>query len=236
MDEALIFMAREYMQEIMDIESGFEALKTELALRRDFTLGGAFNLFSRSMQSKVTADELLFGLDRLDVTIAPADIDFFFRRYDSDQDGRLGFWEFSNALLPVDIRYRDDVEQRQQAYEMSLQTKDSFKRVLRRSIDMEIQVEALRVKVWSSLAQLAPLKTIFDQIDSMQRGFITKSDLKRLIDKYSQHVSSVTSLQRSHPDSVEMEAFVRRFNKDKQNGRISLQEWLEELTPMKAEL
>lgn len=113
MDEALIFMAREYMQEVMDIESGFEGLKTELALRRDFTLGGAFNLFSRSLQSKVTADELLFGLDRLDVSIAPADIDFFFRRYDSDQDGRLGFWEFSNALLPVDMRYRDDVEQRQ---------------------------------------------------------------------------------------------------------------------------
>lgn len=113
MDEALIFIAREYMQEVMDIESGFEGLKTELALRRDFTLGGAFNLFSRSLQSKVTADELLFGLDRLDVSIAPADIDFFFRRYDSDQDGRLGFWEFSNALLPVDMRYRDDVEQRQ---------------------------------------------------------------------------------------------------------------------------
>tara|TARA_B110000285_G_scaffold207097_1_gene246188 strand:+ start:455 stop:619 length:165 start_codon:yes stop_codon:yes gene_type:complete len=36
---------------------------------------------------------------------------------------------------------------------------------------------------------------------------------------------------RSHPDSVEMEALVRRFNKDKQNGRISLPEWVEELTP-----
>jgi hypothetical protein len=68
----------------------------------------------------VTADELLFGLDRFDMAVVPNDIDFFFRRYDSDQDGRLGFWEFSSALLPVDIRYRDDVEQRQQAYEMSL--------------------------------------------------------------------------------------------------------------------
>ena len=77
-------MAREYLQEILDIENGFEAVKTELALRRDFTLGGAFNLFSRSMQGKVTADELLFGLDRLDMAIVPADIEFFFRRYDSD--------------------------------------------------------------------------------------------------------------------------------------------------------
>lgn len=79
---------------------------------------------------------------------------------------------------------------------------------------------------------MAPLKAVFDQIDSTDRGFITKIDIKGTVDKYSRHVSSVMSMQRSHPDSVEMEAFVRRFNKDKQNGRISLQEWLEELTPM----
>lgn len=40
----------------------------------------------------------------------PRDVQHFFRRYDSDQDGRLGFWEFSNALLPVDLRYREEVE------------------------------------------------------------------------------------------------------------------------------
>jgi Ca2+-binding EF-hand superfamily protein len=43
----------------------------------------------------------------------------FFNRYDSDQDGRLGFWELSNALLPIDIRQRDEVEQRQGEYKMS---------------------------------------------------------------------------------------------------------------------
>lgn len=59
-------------------------MKTELALRRDFSLGGAFTLFSRSVQGKVTADEVLFGLDRLDLTVVAQDLDFFFRRYDSD--------------------------------------------------------------------------------------------------------------------------------------------------------
>jgi hypothetical protein len=32
-------------------------------------------------------------------------------------------------------------------------------------------------------------------------------------------------------DSIEMEAMIRRFNKDKLNGRISLPEFLEELSP-----
>jgi hypothetical protein len=32
-------------------------------------------------------------------------------------------------------------------------------------------------------------------------------------------------------DSIEMEAMIRRFNKDKLNGRISLPEFIDELTP-----
>ncbi len=32
-------------------------------------------------------------------------------------------------------------------------------------------------------------------------------------------------------DSLEMEGMIRRFNKDKLNGRISLVEFLDELTP-----
>jgi len=32
-------------------------------------------------------------------------------------------------------------------------------------------------------------------------------------------------------EEVEMEGFLRRFNKDKMNGRISLPEFMDELTP-----
>jgi len=35
--------------------------------------------------------------------------------------------------------------------------------------------------------------------------------------------------QHAHPDSVELEAFFRRFNKDKLNGKISMMEFMEEL-------
>ena len=114
---------------------------------------------------------------------------------------------------------------------MSVETRDLFKKVFRRAIDVEVLVESLRVKVHSMLSHSSLLKEIFNKIDSYGRGFITKSDIKRLVDQWQLHVSSVMSIQRSHPDSVEMDAFVRRFNKDKQNGRISLQEWIDELTP-----
>ena len=34
----------------------------------------------------------------------------------------------------------------------------------------------------------------------------------------------------AHPESIEMEALIRRFNKDKSNGKISMPEFIEELT------
>jgi Ca2+-binding EF-hand superfamily protein len=79
-------------------------------LRRDFTLMAAYHQFSRSMQAKITIEEFMFGLDRLDIIMNPQNVELFYRRYDSDQDGRLGFWEFSNSLLPIDFRYREEVE------------------------------------------------------------------------------------------------------------------------------
>lgn len=62
----------------------------------------------------MTIDEFLFGLDRLDIQLRSGEVELFYNRYDSDQDGRLGFLEFSNAFLPLDLRMRDELESRQQ--------------------------------------------------------------------------------------------------------------------------
>lgn len=42
----------------------------------------------------------------------------------------------------------------------------------------------------------------------------------------------VSTLEKAYPDSIEIESLIRRFNKDKQNGKISLSEWIDELKPI----
>lgn len=226
----MIVIVKDYFQEIFDLEHSLEQHRKELSYQRDFTLIGAFNTFAKSMQQRVTLEEFSFGLDRMDFALLPSDIKLFFDRYDSDQDGKLGFWEFSNSLLPIDIRQRDDLENRQQGYEMTFETKTLFKRVLSKAIELEVQVEKVRTRVKQNLGAVST-RQMFEEIDWLNRGHITKIDIKRIIDQYSQYVSAVTADQRSHPDSIEMEALVKRFNKDKATGRISLPEWVEELTP-----
>jgi hypothetical protein len=44
----------------------------------------AYNQFSRSMHAKITIEEFMFGLDRLDIILNPKNVELFYRRYDSD--------------------------------------------------------------------------------------------------------------------------------------------------------
>lgn len=69
-------------------------------------------------------------------------------------------------------------------------------------------------------------------MDWLGRGFLTTNEFKRAFEKHTNITSpsySVSSYLK--PDSTEMEGMIRRFNKDKLNGRISLPEFLDELSP-----
>jgi Ca2+-binding EF-hand superfamily protein len=108
----MIVIVKDCFQELFDLENGLELTRKELSYQRDFTLIAAFNTFAKSMQQRVSLEEFSFGLDRLDFILLPSDVKLFFERYDSDQDGKLGFWELSNSLLPIEIRQRDELENR----------------------------------------------------------------------------------------------------------------------------
>jgi hypothetical protein len=100
-DASLIYLTRDAFREILAIEGGLEASKKELALRPDFTLAGAFSRFSDNTHGRITANEILYGLEKLGVICDIADARMIVERYDADKDGKLGFWEFSNAILPI---------------------------------------------------------------------------------------------------------------------------------------
>lgn len=59
------------------------------------------------------------GLDRISLQSSASDIRLLVNRYDADKDGKLGFWEFCNSLLPIDEVLRDEVERRKAVWELS---------------------------------------------------------------------------------------------------------------------
>lgn len=96
------------------------------------------------------------------------------------------------------------------------------------ALELEGTIETIRQKVSMSLP--IPLRQVFDHLDWLKRGFLTSSEFRRYFDDYLDEASQMMhggekALQ------IQMEGLIRRFNKDKLNGRVSLPEFMEELTP-----
>ena len=184
MDDVASSMAclvRDCFAELLELENSLELQKSELAQRKDFTISAAFNYFAKSPEYKLTVDEYQFGLERLHVQTAPGDVNLLFSRYDSDQDGRLGIWEFSNQLLPIHHRAREEVESRRQTVDLTYETRDMLLRMLKRTVDTEAQAEIIRNRVSKNIR--IPLRQAFEEIDWLNRGYVTKVEVKRTIDQ-----------------------------------------------------
>jgi Ca2+-binding EF-hand superfamily protein len=111
-------------------------------------------------------------------------------RYDADRDGKLGFWEFSNALLPVETLVRDDLERRRAQFEMGYETKEILRRVFRKVIDTETIIESLRQRI--ARESSVQLRKAFDALDWLGRGFLTTNEFKRTFEQMGHRLSSAS--------------------------------------------
>lgn len=232
-EPSLVFLLRDVFKDILMVEGLLEATRQELKSRPDFTLPGVFNTFSGYSQARIGPQDLQSGLERLGVICDLKEVQMIIDRYDSDRDGKISFWEFSNALLPIDSLSRDDVERRKPQWELSFETKELLRRVFRKIVDGEILIENLRKRIKANEKSIN-LRKAFENLDWLNRGYITANEFKRIFDWHSQTQESSNQLKESRyvvQDQYEVEGMIRRFNKDKLNGRVLLNEFIEELTP-----
>ena len=151
-------------------------------------------------------------------------------RYDADEDMRLGFWEFCNIMMPIEPTLREELERRASVEAMSSETEMMLKTVLRHAIDAECMVESIRQTVEKNMP--SSLRAVFDQLDWLKRGFLTSSEFRRYFTGYPDETTELREQATGNTSAqIEMEGLLRRFNKDKLNGRVSLPEFLDGLTP-----
>lgn len=101
-------------------------------------------------------------------------------RYDSDQDGRLSFWELFNIFMPSDLRLQLTIEQRHPAT-LSTQTQQTMRAVLQTVIATEERVERIRLGLRKTTANT---RQIFERLDYMDRGQLTERELYRFLEKH----------------------------------------------------
>jgi hypothetical protein len=64
------------------------------------------------MSAKLSEQDIYYGLQLLGIQCDLGDARLIVDRYDQDGDLRLSFFEFQNALLPMNPLLRDDLDRR----------------------------------------------------------------------------------------------------------------------------
>lgn len=78
-----------FMKEIMNEERNIERLKTDLALRSDFTIEDAFRIFELEGRGYVTDLDIKYGMNALDLFPTNEEVSLLVKRYDSRKTGIL---------------------------------------------------------------------------------------------------------------------------------------------------
>lgn len=141
------FLVDEYFKPVLEIQDGIEAIKTELVMRRDFSLPSAYNVFSDSRMNNISVDQFMFGLEALGIPTTRERICLLFKRYDKTRDGTLSYEELAAAMCPRDARYAEELNGRQSVELFSHETMELFKSLILRMIDSEVQSENIRQQV-----------------------------------------------------------------------------------------
>ena len=96
--------------EITKFEREIENDKPVIAHRPDFNLDAAFSLFAASSMDRINYETLEAGLQRIGCACTKDEAKLLIKRYDSDGDGKLSFWEFANIFLPINLELRQLLE------------------------------------------------------------------------------------------------------------------------------
>ena len=102
-----------FLSEMLRLETMFEADKVEYLSAHEFTIEQLYGLFSDQVTKKLTFDSLYQSFAEKFGITKQIDAELVLRRYDADEDGCLTFWEFANAILPVNEELRQQILDRE---------------------------------------------------------------------------------------------------------------------------
>ena len=212
-------------REEIRISRELEELKNELSLKADFNLIDAFRMFDITDKGAVDLSSIEDFLNDFSLKIDRDQIYLLIRHYSHLQDNFLRFSDFTEIFTPSQEEYARLLRNRS-AYNLaysqrrrvfSRDTLALFLDVFKAMLNSEIESERMRQK----LARISDFRVqeAFVAIDRDGDGFITVDELRRSLDE--SHV---------YPSVKDLKSLMQRYDKNK-DGRVSLTEFIQEVTP-----
>jgi Ca2+-binding EF-hand superfamily protein len=214
------------LKDLCNQEQELEQAKINLAMRPDFNLRDAFEIFDVPRYGAIDRFQLRSGLNAIGVYPTEEEIDLFITRYDTTHDRRLQFHEFSAAFLAHDSYHRRNVEVRPSNYTprpirrddcFNPTTSFEFQSMWRTHFRIESAAENIRRRLNSN-----PSFNVYDAFNSLDlngNGAISADEMKRMIESRGYFVGF-----------KEVDQVIDKFDKNK-DRRVDFGEFRDETLP-----
>jgi hypothetical protein len=213
------FNLENFFFEILKSDLKIEDLKNTLAISKDIIILELFYLFDLNNTNNINKKVFQKSLKKFNIFPTDQDIELIYRRYDSDSDAHLDFYEFLDIFLPINPEYckmmknrMNDINENQ----ISNQSKFNLIRFFKMIIDNEIKIESNRKLLCSQLGFSA-----YEEFRKIKSTYMNKVDIESL----KEYLNNYSCL---YPSDFNL--ILRRFDKDK-DGKISFDDFVDQITP-----
>jgi len=216
------------LKDFIFLERELESARIELALKPDFNLLDAFRMIDFQGKGFILRLELLDALRSVlrMPEITNEDCLLLFKRYDQNNDGKLSFKEFCNAVTPLSKEYAQLLSSRPDFFSTRArnpeeffngETREELRRLWRKLIQTEQASEDIRENIIrrSSFSLLEA----FQFIDKAGRGRVGAEELKEVL-----------AQQGFYATDRELLSLMEKLDRDR-DGEVTMGEFREELTP-----
>ena len=188
-------------------------------MKPDFNLHDAFAIFDTNHDGQISTAEVREGLAAIGVFPTHDEVDLFFKRYDSDNDGGIGFKEFAKAFESDDTYYAHMLNRRPSNHRHACYRRDDcfyadtqieFRNMWRVHFKCENGAEQVRQRLHRQ--SCFNVYEAFNSLDLSGDGKVDAAEIKRLIESRGFYVSH------KEADSV-----LKKFDRDN-DGSINYNE------------
>ena len=216
------------MRELTLLERQVQVEKAKLVMRKDYSPEACLAALGLQASSRLTENDLYDLLTHLEIPCSSRHSQLLLNRYDSDEDGRLTCWDILQMLQPNDPAF---LEKRPSEEGLGLESINTLKALLTQVMETEERAERIRQRLRGATKDL---RGLFDKCDYLGRAQLTEIEINQLLRTHPSP-EQIYDLDKSLPggfSAKEVGDLILRFNKGKQNGRISMPEFVAELTPI----
>lgn len=147
------------LRDFISLERELESSKIQMTMKPDFNLHDAFVIFDQCRVGAISQADLRDGLAAIGVFPTSDEVELFFKRYDTNNDHRLNFKEFSEAFIAQDNYYAHMLNRRPSNHRHACHRRDDcffadtqveFRNMWRVHFKVEVAAEGVRQRLASS--------------------------------------------------------------------------------------